>query len=53
MISETVDELADELACRIDQLKEEGHIDDHAAVCLGGIIEGMTSVRDALRRKHE
>jgi hypothetical protein len=49
-IADTLNQLSAEFARRLDQLQAEGEITPSASVCLGGILEGMTSVEDAFRR---
>lgn len=47
-IARTVDRLADELATRIDEFVKGREISSGVATSLGGIVEGMVSIRDAL-----
>lgn len=49
-LANAVDEMRTELARRIGELQEEGHMDRHGAASMSGILEWLGSFEDALRK---
>ena len=48
-LADTAKQMRSELCRRIDELEEEGHMDSHAATCMGGIGEWLASFEEAIR----
>ena len=48
-VADTLKELREEMASRLDDLLADGDINESAATSLGGLMEGMASVEKAIR----